>query len=61
MELEFPDTPYQAIRGLVRRGWFASEGELVREAARRYFESHSEDLMEQLVRDDIEWGLRGRD
>ncbi len=61
IELEFPDQLYQAIQNLVREGWFPSDGELVREAVRRYIESHSADLMERFVREDIEWGLRGRD
>lgn len=61
IELEFPDQLYQALQDLVRQGWFASDGELVREAVRRYLESHSADLMERFVREDIEWGLRGRD
>lgn len=61
IDTEFPDQLYQGVQDLVRQGWFASDGELVREAVRRYLESHSPDLMERFIREDIEWGLRGRD
>jgi hypothetical protein len=33
---------------------------VVREAIRRFLDSHQPDLMERFVREDVEWGLRGR-
>ena len=35
--------------------------EVVEEALRFYFGSHREALMTELIREDVEWGLRGRD
>ena len=35
--------------------------ELLAEALRRYLESHSTRLTESFIRDDVAWGLRGRE
>jgi len=35
--------------------------ELVAEALRRYLESHSTRLAESFLREDVAWGLRGRE
>jgi hypothetical protein len=35
--------------------------ELLAESLRRYLESHQEALLEQAVRDDVQWGLHGDD
>lgn len=58
---ELPDNLYQEIRVLVDAGWFASEAELLREAVRRYVDAHRPELMEQFIRKDVEWGLRGEE
>jgi hypothetical protein len=39
--------------------WFTDEGELIREALRRYLEAHESAVMEKFINDDIEWGLNG--
>jgi hypothetical protein len=31
------------------------------EALRRYLDVHSEELAEEMIREDVEWGLRGDD
>jgi Arc/MetJ-type ribon-helix-helix transcriptional regulator len=48
------------IDALVERGWFHSRDKVVQEALRRFLESHRPELIEQFIREDIEWGLRGR-
>lgn len=45
----------------VSSGWFKDIDGLVEEALRRYLESHSIDLMEQFIQEDIQWGLYGDD
>jgi Arc/MetJ-type ribon-helix-helix transcriptional regulator len=50
----------RGIEALVERGWFASRDEVVQEAIRRFLEAHQPELMERFIREDIEWGLRGR-
>lgn len=48
------------IDTLVEQGWFRSRDKVLEEAIRRFLEAHRPELMERFVRDDIEWGLRGR-
>ncbi|RKZ50485.1 MAG: CopG family transcriptional regulator [Candidatus Parabeggiatoa sp. nov. 3] len=49
------------ILQFVSSGWFKNIDGLVEEALRRYLESHTVDLMEQFIQEDIEWGLYGND
>jgi Arc/MetJ-type ribon-helix-helix transcriptional regulator len=48
------------IDALVEQGWFHSRAKVLQEAIRRFLAAHRPDLMESFIRDDIEWGLRGR-
>jgi Arc/MetJ-type ribon-helix-helix transcriptional regulator len=48
------------IDALVERGWFRDRSTVVQEALRRFLEAHRPELMEQFIREDTEWGLRGR-
>jgi Arc/MetJ-type ribon-helix-helix transcriptional regulator len=49
------------ILQFVSSGWFKNIDGLIEEALRRYLESHTVDLMEQFIQEDIEWGLYGDD
>lgn len=60
IEAQIPEQMDRAIEALISRGWFGSREEVVREAIRRFLDSHQPDLMERFVREDVEWGLRGR-
>lgn len=51
----------QGMDKMIRLGWFRDVNALLEEAARRYLESHSDELMERFAEDDIQWGLRGRE
>lgn len=44
---------------LVKMGWFRNLDEMMIDALRRYVESHRSDMMEEFVRQDVEWGLEG--
>jgi Arc/MetJ-type ribon-helix-helix transcriptional regulator len=44
---------------LVEAGWHKTLDEVISDALRRYLESHREELMENFVHQDVEWGLRG--
>lgn len=48
------------INVLVEQGWFDSRDKMVQEAIRRFREAHRPESMERFVREDVEWGLRGR-
>jgi len=60
---EVPEQLYKKARYLVKvkEGWFRDEKDIFYEAIRRYLETHQPDLMEKFIRDDVEWGLHGRD
>lgn len=60
LEARIPDRLERAIDTLVERGWFESRDELVQEAIRRFLSAHRPELMERFLREDVEWGLRGR-
>jgi Arc/MetJ-type ribon-helix-helix transcriptional regulator len=60
VETKIPDKLNRAIDALVEQGWFPSRDEVVREAIRRFLEAHRPELMEKFIREDVEWGLRGR-
>lgn len=60
VETRISDRLNRGIEALVERGWFASRDEVVQEAIRRFLDAHRPELMERFVRDDVEWGLRGR-
>lgn len=51
----------EAVEELVREGWYADSQAVVVDALRRFLASHRPELMERFVREDVEWGLRGRD
>jgi Arc/MetJ-type ribon-helix-helix transcriptional regulator len=60
LEAKIPDKLHRAIDDLVAKGWFASRDALVREAISRFLDAHRPELMERFIRQDVEWGLRGR-
>ena len=61
LSTEVPVALFEELHALVRKGWSRDLDDLIVDALRRYAESHRDSLMEELVRDDVEWGLRGGD
>ena len=61
IQTEVPEQLYKKAQALVREGWFRDEKDIFSEAIRRFLVSHSSELMEKFVRDDVEWGLHGND
>jgi len=58
---ELPDQLYQEVKSLVDKGWFRNEEDIILEALRRFLDSHKIELMEKFIREDVEWGLRGKE
>ncbi len=58
---ELPDQLYQEIKILVSKGWFKNEDDIILEALRRFLDTHKIELMEKFIREDVEWGLRGKE
>lgn len=61
IETELPDALYRQLQALIRDGWYRDEGDLIREAVRRLLSTHQPELIEKQMRDDVEWGLRGKE
>lgn len=61
LEAQVPSRVLDDLRSLVASGWFGSVDEAVADALRRFLTSHRDHLMAELVREDVEWGLRGTD
>jgi hypothetical protein len=61
IQAELPPDLIHRAEAFVREGWASGFDELLAEALRRYLESHSSELTESLLREDVEWGLHGRD
>ena len=59
VQMEVPLILITQAQKLVDAGWFRDLDELVLDALRRFLESHREELMEDFIRQDIEWGLKG--
>lgn len=59
IQTEVPIGLLTQAQKLVETGWFRSLDEVVVDALRRFLETHRLELMEEFIRQDIEWGLRG--
>jgi len=58
---EVPELLYKKAEALVKEGWFRDEKEIFSEAIRRFLDTHQSKLMDNFIRDDVEWGLHGND
>lgn len=61
VETQIPNQLWQQAQNMVKEGWISNMDALVAEAIRRYVESHQQILSERFIREDIEWGLHGKD
>jgi hypothetical protein len=61
IQAELPEELFRQAQAYVQEGWVADFNELLTDALRRYLESHPAPLTETFIREDLEWGLRGRD
>ena len=56
---KLPPALVAQARRYVDQGWAGDFNELLTEALRRYLDSHSLQLAEEFVRQDVAWGLSG--
>ena len=59
LETPVPPRLFDQLQQLVSDGWYGSIDEIVRDALRRYLNTHRPEIMERHLREDVEWGLRG--
>jgi Arc/MetJ-type ribon-helix-helix transcriptional regulator len=61
IQIETPVRLLSEMQALVEAGWFRSLDELMLDALRRFVESHQTELIERFIREDVEWGLHGKE
>ncbi|HEY7559148.1 MAG TPA: CopG family transcriptional regulator, partial [Candidatus Binatia bacterium] len=61
IQAELPEQLVAGARAFLEEGWVGDFDELLAEALRRYLESHSSRLAQSIIREDVSWGLRGRE
>ena len=61
IQTEIPKNLVTQAQKLVDAGWFRDIDDLFLDALRRFIESHRENLMEEFIHEDVEWGLNGDD
>ncbi len=61
VKTEIPENLYKGALALVKAGWFRNEKEVFSEAIRRFLESHQPEVMDQFIKEDVEWGLHGHE
>jgi Arc/MetJ-type ribon-helix-helix transcriptional regulator len=61
VQAELPDKLYEQVKALINEGWFSDEKDIITEALRRFLETHKPQLMENFIKEDVEWGLYGKD
>ncbi len=59
IQADIPDRLAQQAAILIRDGWASDLDEILTKALRRYLSSHSAELSETFVHEDLHWGLRG--
>lgn len=48
------------IDELVQDGWYANRSEVIRDAVRELIQRLKAEKLEQAIKEDVEWGLRGK-
>ena len=61
IQAELPSELVSQARRFIEEGWAGDFNDLLADALRRYLESHSTVLAEKFIREDVRWGLSGRD
>lgn len=58
-ETQIPFQLFEQADQLVATGWYSSVDEVILDALRRLLESRRQELVEQFLRADVDWGLYG--
>jgi len=61
VEARFPERLLDEAKALVKDGWFEDLDSVLQEALRRYLDAHRSELLDRFVREDVAWGLGGKD
>lgn len=58
---ELPTQLLTQLQYLIHDGWFEDINDVIVNVLRRFLETHRPELMEHYIREDVEWGLQGKD
>ena len=58
MTIELPDKLAQELDAAIDSGWFADEGDAVRQALREFLDRQRRELEVRFQREDIAWALK---
>jgi len=61
VETVLPTRLVAQMESLINLGWFPDMDDLIADAVRRFLETHTPELIEHYLWQDIEWGLHGTD
>ncbi len=61
LETEVPIQVFNQMHKLIQSGWYLDEGDVLREALRRFLTIHGSETLERQIREDVAWGLYGKD
>jgi len=61
IQAELPAELVSQAHAFIGEGWINNFDDLLAEALRRFLESHCSELTEAFLREDVQWGLHGRD
>ena len=61
VQASLPTRLLALVESLIREGWFQDMDDLVTDALRRLLDTHRPELMERYIREDVEWGLHGKE
>jgi hypothetical protein len=61
VQTQLPDDLVSQAQALIDKGWASDFDDLLADALRRYLESHSVELTESFIRQDVAWGLHRRE
>ena len=61
VQAELPHDLVEEVQTYIREGWASSLNELLEDALRRHLQSHTAELAETFLREDVAWGLHGHE
>ena len=61
VQAELPHDLVEEVQAFIRDGWASNLSEVLEDALRRHLQSHAADLAESFLREDVAWGLHGRE
>jgi Arc/MetJ-type ribon-helix-helix transcriptional regulator len=61
VQARFPERLLDEAKALVQEGWYEDLDSVLQEALRRYLDAHRSEMLDRFVREDVAWGLGGKD